>query len=118
MRIERIGLEDHGDAAFDRRQFIDLHAVNDDVTGGNILKAGDHAQQCGFAASRRADKNDELAIPDVELNALDDFEMSIVLADVVEIKLTQNLPLPSPADIRLRSETFRNTGETAPYRNR
>ncbi|AHK02450.1 hypothetical protein X971_2589 [Agrobacterium tumefaciens LBA4213 (Ach5)] len=35
--------------------------------------------------------------------------MSIVLADVVEIKLTQNLPLPSPADIRLRSETFRDT---------
>ncbi|MNY42333.1 hypothetical protein D3C86_1772110 [compost metagenome] len=109
MRIERIGLEHHGDAASDRRQVIDLHAVDDDVAGGNILKAGDHAQQCGFTASRGTDKNDELAIPDVELNALDDFEMSIVLADVVEIKLTQNLPLPSPADIRLRSETFRDT---------
>ena len=107
MRIESIGLEDHGDTTLDRRQFIDLHAVDDDVAAGNILKAGDHAQQSGLAASRGADKNDELAIPDVELNALDDFEMSIVLADVVEIKLTQDLPLPSAAEIWPHSETFR-----------
>ncbi|EGL66140.1 hypothetical protein AGRO_0861 [Agrobacterium sp. ATCC 31749] len=44
--------------------------------------------------------------------------MSIVLADVVEIKLTQDLPLPSVADIRPRSEMVRNRYKTTPDRNR
>ena len=76
MRVERVGLEHHGDAALDRRQVVDPLAADDDVAAGDILEPGDHAQQGRLAAARRADEDDELAFRDLEVDALDDFEVA------------------------------------------
>ena len=62
MRIERVGLEHHGDAALDRRQVVDARAVDDDVAAGDVVEAGDHPQQGRLAATGRADEDDELAV--------------------------------------------------------
>ena len=37
---------------------------------GDLLEAGDHAQQRGLAAAGGADQHDELAVRDVEIDAV------------------------------------------------
>src|SRR5690606_34129477 len=81
MGIERVGLEHHGDAAVTR-----LDVVYDAITDGNgalgdVLEARDHAQQRGLAAAGGADEDDEFAVRDVEVDALDDRYGAVVLAD-------------------------------------
>ena len=39
---------------------------------GDALEAGDHAQEGGLAAAGRADQGQELAVADLEVDALDD----------------------------------------------
>jgi hypothetical protein len=66
VRVERVVLEHHGDVAVLGRHVVD-HAVADgDLAAGDLLEPGDHAQQRGLAAARRADQHDELAVLDVE----------------------------------------------------
>ncbi|MDT4870618.1 hypothetical protein FQZ97_1057030 [compost metagenome] len=45
VRIERIGLEDHGDVARPRRQIVDLEAADLDGAVADVLEAGDHTQR-------------------------------------------------------------------------
>ena len=80
VRIERVGLEHHGDAALDRGQVFDLFAADDDLAAGHVLKAGDHAQQRGLAAAGRADKDDKLALGHIKVDALDDLGVAEGLA--------------------------------------
>ena len=42
-----------------------------DLAGGDILQPGQHAQQCGLAAAGRPDENDEFAIGNFDIDALD-----------------------------------------------
>ena len=52
---------------------------------GDGLEARDHAQQRGLAAAGRADQHAELAVADLEVDALDGLEATGVgLADVAE----------------------------------
>ena len=39
---------------------------------GDVLEPGDHAQQRGLAAAGRADQHDELAVGDLDVDAVDD----------------------------------------------
>jgi hypothetical protein len=89
MRIERVGLEDHGDAALDRRQIVDAHAIDDDVALSGRIEAGDHPQQRGLAAARRADEDNELAVLHVELDAFQNFVVAIEFLNFIELKLSQ-----------------------------
>ena len=68
MRVERIGLEHHGELALGRRLVGDVAAVDDDLAAAGVLEAGDQPQQRGLAAARRADEDDELAVVDVEVD--------------------------------------------------
>ena len=52
--------------------------------GGQVLEAGDQAQQRGLAAARGADEDHELAVRDVEVGARDDDGLAEGLADVPE----------------------------------
>ena len=45
----------------------------------DVLEAGDHAQQGRLAAARRPDEDDELAVLDVEVDAIDDLQISEVI---------------------------------------
>ena len=82
MRVERIGLEHHGDAALGRRHLVHALAVDHQVAAGDRLEPGDHAQQGGLAAARRADEHGELARLDGEVDAVDDLDLAVALDDV------------------------------------
>ena len=47
-----------------------------------LLQAGDHAQQRGLAAAGRADEDDELAVVDLQVDAVDHARGAEVLADL------------------------------------
>ena len=51
---------------------IDVRAVDQDAAGGDVLEPGDQPQQRGLAAARGADEDDERAVLDIEVGALDD----------------------------------------------
>ena len=54
VRVERVALKHHGDAALARRQMIHARPVDLDLAGIDRLQAGDHSQQGGFSAAGRA----------------------------------------------------------------
>jgi hypothetical protein len=84
VRIERIGLENHGDAAIGRLDIVDDLAADVDLAAGDILQSGDHPQQRGLAAAGRADEDDELAVLHLEVRPMDDFERAEALDHVVQ----------------------------------
>ena len=84
MRIERVGLEHHRDAALGRRHLVHDPAADPEHAGGDVLEAGDHPQQRGLAAAGGADEDDELAVVDREIDAADDLDPAEMLLDVAE----------------------------------
>ena len=62
VRIERIGLEHHGDAARGRRPDIDVLAFDQDVASARLLEPGDDPEQGRLPAARRADEDHEFAV--------------------------------------------------------
>ena len=83
--IERIVLKDHGYIALFRRHVVDDAPADRDLAARDILETGDHAQQRGFAAARRADQHHEFAVLDIDIDAMDDRRRSIGLAHVPNI---------------------------------
>ena len=65
---------------------VDVAAVDADLAAGDVLEAGDHAQQRGLAAAGRADEDDELAMLDGQVDALDDLDRAIALANALEFE--------------------------------
>jgi hypothetical protein len=45
VRVQRVRLEHHGDAALGRRHVVDQFAADVQLAGGDVLQAGDRAQQ-------------------------------------------------------------------------
>ena len=82
--IERVVLEHHGDVAIRGIELVDDRAADRDLARRDVLQAGDHAQQRALAAARGADEDDELAVGDVEVDAVHDRDLAIRLADPVE----------------------------------
>jgi hypothetical protein len=52
------------------------------IARGHILKPRDHPQQRGLAAARGADKDAELAVLDMQIDALDDIGLAKGLGDL------------------------------------
>jgi hypothetical protein len=84
VRVERVALEHHRDVAVLRLDVVDDALVDRDRAGVDLLEPGEHPQQRRLAAARRADQHHELAVRDVERNAVDDFRASKSLLDVAE----------------------------------
>src|SRR6185503_9853651 len=85
VRVERVVLEHHRDIAIGRLDLVDDATADVDLTAGDGLQACDHAQQRGLAAAGRPDQHAELAVADVEIDALDGFEAAgIGFPDVAE----------------------------------
>ena len=59
-------------------------AVDQEIARGDLLEPGDHPQQGGLAAAGRTDEDAELAVLDLEVDALDDLDVAVALADVLE----------------------------------
>jgi hypothetical protein len=68
VRVERVGLEHHGDAALRRRHVVHDHPVDLERAAGDLLQPRDHPQKRGLAAARGADEDDQFALFDVEID--------------------------------------------------
>ena len=96
MRIERVVLEHHRDVAVGRLDLVDDAPADVDFAAGDGLEPRDHAQQRGLAAAGGADQHAELAVADVEIDALDGLEAAgIGLADVAQRDVSHGSPANS-----------------------
>jgi hypothetical protein len=80
MRVERVRLEHHGDAALGWIDIVHPRAADFEIAGGDVFQARDHPQQGGLAAAGGADEHHEFLGLDLEVHALDDLDMAIGLA--------------------------------------
>jgi len=87
MRIQRIGLEDHRHIAVLGMDAVDDPVADAERAAAEILQPGDHAQRRGFAAARRPDEDHELLVADRQVQLLDDGDIAVALADMVEDNL-------------------------------
>ena len=82
MGVKRIILEDHRHTPVPRLEIVDRPAADRHGAARDIFKPGNHAKQRGFAASRRPEEDDEFAIRNVKIKALDDIDGAIALVDI------------------------------------
>ena len=82
MRIERVVLEHHRYTALGWSHPLHGLAANRDCPRGDRFETADHAQQSGLAAARGADKDNELAMLDGEIDALDHGDIAEGLGNV------------------------------------
>src|SRR5690606_4689487 len=75
MRIKRIRLKHHGNAALRRREAVDHRSVDGKASRGDFLKPGNETQQRGFSAAGGADENHELAGAYIHIHATDNLEI-------------------------------------------
>ena len=86
MRIERVGLEHHGDVAVGGMRAGYVAACKLDTSLIRVVETGENAQQCALAATRRPDEGDEFALRSFDGNAIEDAVASIGFADVAKDK--------------------------------
>ena len=84
MREQGQRLEHHAGRALVGGHIIDALAAQDDVARGRRLHAGQHADQGRLAGARRADDGEELAVGDVEIDAVDGVELAEGLGEVFQ----------------------------------
>ncbi len=102
VRIEGVVLEDHRDVAVLGRQIVDDAITDHDLAAGDLLEPGHHAERRGLAAAGRSDEDDELLVPDLEIDVLDRVDLVILLVQ----SFHQYLSHPSPSSPRSRSGYF------------
>ena len=85
VRIKRVVLEHHRDVALFRVDVVDDTTADRDFAGRDVLKAGEHSEQRGLAASRWTDEHDELAIRDRDADAVQNFHVTERLAHVADV---------------------------------
>ena len=102
LRVERVVLEHHGDVAILRRQVVDDPSADRDLAAGNIFESRDHAQQRRLATARRPDKNDEFAVRDFDIDAMDDIDGAVGLPDVLDGQSGHEILSLSQCFLRMR----------------
>src|SRR6266542_203701 len=121
VRIERVALEDHGDAALARGEVVDDAAADEDVAGGGLLEAGDHPQERGFSGARGAEEDEELALSALQVDVVDGADVSAFedfgeLSGLYDRHASPGRTLCAPTDSRADSYAGRGT-QRAPPRN-
>ena len=106
MRIERVGLEHHRQAALGRRCFGHIDIVDEDATAGLVFQSGDETQQGGFAAARRADEDDEGAMFHREIDAGNHDSVAKRLANAFENDLAHDGSYFTAPNVRPRTSCF------------
>ena len=71
VRVERVGLEHHGDVAVLRRHVGDVTVADADRAVVDRFEPGEHPQRRRLAAARRSDEDEELAVVDVQIEVVD-----------------------------------------------
>ena len=70
VRVERVVLKDHRDVAVLRRDVVHEAVANVQTARRDRLEPRDHPERRALAAPRRTDEHDELAVSDVEVDAV------------------------------------------------
>ncbi len=86
VRIQRVALKDHCDAAFAGGQMIDTLAVDLDRARVDGFQPGYGAQQCRFSASGRSQHDQKLVRADLDRNIVEHHRAPEALADTFERK--------------------------------
>ena len=87
VRIERVGLEHHGDVALGRMQSADRLALDGDLARGDRLQPGDGVEQGGLAAAGRTDEHEEPALVDLDVDVLEDLgTIAVGLVQVCDLE--------------------------------
>ncbi len=81
MRIQSIGLEHHRQPALGRRQLIGALAADAQLAAIDLLQARNHAQQGRLAAAGRTDEDNQLAVTDVEVEAVNNGLLAVKALD-------------------------------------
>ncbi len=84
VRVERIGLEHHRNAAVGGRNRVDQRPVDADLAAGRRVEARDLAQQRGLATPRGPDEDDELAVENVKIDAAQHVDRTERLGNLFE----------------------------------
>ncbi len=97
VREQRVILEDHADAPLLRRQALagtaDHGAAQADLAAGDLLEAGDAAQQGRLAAARGAEQAGDAPAFNAAVNTVDDGMAAVALDDAAEFKLVHGARL-------------------------
>jgi hypothetical protein len=72
VRVKRVVLEHHCDVALRRFELVDDAPADVDFTAGDLFQARHHAQQRALATAAGSDDDDELAVRDLGVDAVDD----------------------------------------------
>ncbi len=83
VRIQGVALENHGQAPLGRGDIVGQLAANMQLAIRDVFQPGDHAQQGRFAAAGRSHEDDEFAVADIEVDAVDDGVLVVVQLDDV-----------------------------------
>lgn len=70
VRVQRVVLEHHGDVPVLRRQVRDVAVTDADGAGVDVLEPREHAERGGLATAGRTDEDEELAVPDLDLQTV------------------------------------------------
>ncbi len=99
VRIERIVLKHHGDVALARRQRVHDLIADAHLARGHAFETRHHAQRRGLAAAGRADKHDQFAIGNIQIDAFDDLGTAIALSEPAQADRCHAVRF-LPSDIR------------------
>ena len=95
MRIERIGLEHHGNVAIFRQHVVHPLGAEIEVACRHFLEAGNHAHRCGLAAARGSEQHQEFLVDDFKVQIGHGNKVSEVLGDRLESNRRHGFsPLP------------------------
>ena len=78
MGVKRVRLEHHRNAALRWWHIIDNLTVNLQFAAGNFLQPRNHAQKRRLATARRADKNNQLAGLDIQIDILENIHRAAI----------------------------------------
>ena len=81
VREQGVILEDHRHAALARLGVRDVLLADRELAGGDALQPGDRPQQRGLPATRRTEQREELAVRDLDVDAVDTSHPAGVLLD-------------------------------------
>ena len=80
-RVERVALEHHGDVALGRRHADHVLAAEQELALAGLFQARNDVEQGGLAATRRTDQDEELTRSHFDVDAFEDFDRLVALAE-------------------------------------
>ena len=94
MRIESVGLEDHGDVAVLGSHIVHHPVPDYDLTGGDFLQSCQEAQGGCFPAPGRSDQDKEFLVIDMKIHVIHCHHVTELFENVL-VRYTGHLILQS-----------------------